>query len=281
VRVAPEVPAQTRGDGLRVRQILTNLVDNAIKFTDRGGVEIRLTVAAADPGHVMLCYEVEDSGIGISPEARTRVFAPYTQVDGVDKDRGGGTGLGLSISRQLCQRMGGEITVRAASERGSVFAFQVRVARVNAAAAAGPRAGAVYDPSRGPRRVLVVDDNPINRFVMLKLLHRIGVAVDAVESGAAALRTLARETYELVLLDCQMPDMDGYETARTIIASIQPRPRIVALTASASSEDRGRSLAAGMDDHLVKPITRDALVAALAAAGRGAEVSGAGARSRV
>jgi PAS domain S-box-containing protein len=251
VEAAPDLPAALRGDPGRLRQILLNLVGNAVKFTEKGSV--RVFLAAAPDG---MRVEVIDTGIGIPAESFSRLFQSFSQVDGSTTRRYEGTGLGLAISRQLVELMRGRIGAVSEPGRGSTFWFEVPLTR-GRPPAREEDAASVPAGSGRRLRVLVVEDNSVNQKVLLMLLRRLGHAAEAVAGGREALETLAAIRYDVVLMDCQMPDMDGYETTRELRrrqAPGVPRTPVVALTANALPEDRRRCFEAGMDDFLAKPV---------------------------
>ncbi|WP_454017219.1 ATP-binding protein [Azospirillum sp. Marseille-Q6669] len=274
LEVAPDVPTTLLGDPLRLGQVLLNLVNNAVKFTESGSVV--LGVAAAPRGtedaETELRFAVRDTGIGMTAEQVARLFQPFAQADSSTTRRYGGTGLGLAISRRLAVMMGGGIAVDSAPGLGSTFRFTVTVGVQDGAATALPAladpglAGLQVDePLRG-LRVLVADDNAVNRLVARELLEDAGLAVTAVGSGGEAVR-LALEPgagYAALLTDVQMPDMDGFAVARAIRRQCGPdRLPIIAMTAHALEEERRRCLDAGMDDHIAKPVEPHRLVAVL------------------
>jgi signal transduction histidine kinase/CheY-like chemotaxis protein len=272
-----EVPRFITADPVRVRQILLNLASNAVKFTERG--RVRIEVTRPDAAHVRIA--VVDSGIGIAPDQIDRLFRRFTQADSSTTRRYGGTGLGLAISKSLVQLMGGEIGASSEPGKGSTFWFVLPMLGSPVAAAetkerAGgdkTSSGAASRPAApasraGDGRLLLVEDNGVNQMVALRMLARLGYQVDLAHHGREALERLARETYDLVLMDCQMPEMDGFEATRIIrdpgSAVLDHGIPIVAMTANAFEEDRERCLAAGMDDFLAKPVDRNALEAMLA-----------------
>jgi signal transduction histidine kinase/ActR/RegA family two-component response regulator len=266
------VPRGLRGDHGRLRQVLLNLVSNALKFTDRGGVAVSVRLADLRDGAAVLRFEVRDSGIGIEPGVVSRLFQPFEQADSSSTRRFGGTGLGLAISRRLCEAMGGEIGVESEQGKGSTFWFTVRLALAEDAdahaGAEATRAGGPSFPGQdgGAPRVLVAEDNATNQLVATRLLAKLGLHADVVATGREAIAAAASRTYALVLMDWQMPDMDGLEATRAIRAAEAGTGRhvpIIALTASALAGQRETCLAAGMDDYLAKPISRDALAAAI------------------
>jgi signal transduction histidine kinase/ActR/RegA family two-component response regulator/HPt (histidine-containing phosphotransfer) domain-containing protein len=266
-------PARVVGDGGRVRQILVNLIGNAVKFTERGEVAVVVSSRPVDGGVLEVACAVRDTGIGI-PEDRLRtLFAPFSQVDPSMTRRYGGTGLGLVISRRLARAMGGEIAVESAPGAGSTFTFTFR-AELSAAdvpgAPAGPVSAAAPLPSLAldvPLRVLVAEDNPINQRVAVPLLERLGYRADVAGNGVEALEAVTAVPYDLVLMDLRMPEMDGLEATRRIRAEVPAdrRPRVVAMTANATVEDRQACRDAGMDDFLSKPVRPPDLIRVLRA----------------
>ena len=245
------LPSGLRGDGGRLRQVLSNLLSNSVKFTQHGEVAVRVSAELLDDAHALLHVEVSDTGIGIDEDQLARLFEPFTQADSSTTRRFGGTGLGLAISVRLVEMMGGELTADSRRGPGSTFRFSARLGL-----AAGPRA------SRRSRvalpenlRVLVVDDNPVNRVVMEAMLRERGLAVDLAEDGGEALIMLA-PVHLAVFMDCQMPNIDGYEATARIRTgeSGGVRVPIIAMTAHALEGDRERCLRAGMDDYLSKPL---------------------------
>jgi len=276
-RVADAVPARVSGDAGRVRQVLTNLAGNAIKFTEAGAVAVELTAEPAPEGGGSLTCAVRDTGIGIPAGQIDRLFTPFTQGDGSITRRFGGTGLGLAISRQLVELMGGAIRVESVEGTGSVFSFTVPYAaatenddeaHVDAGARQGPpnAAARALGPLPGPRgRVLLAEDNDTNQVVALRILERLGVQADVARDGREALAALRAREYGLVLMDCQMPDVDGLEATRRIRRGEAGVDRadlpIVAMTAHALPGDRERCLAVGMTDYIAKPVDAYVLAA--------------------
>jgi len=250
-----------RGDPLRLGQVLLNLASNAVKFTESGGVTVRVSEALRDGDDIRLCFDVVDTGIGIDADGLARLFRHFEQADGSTTRRYGGTGLGLAISRQLARLMGGEITVTSEPGAGSTFSFTARFG-AGVAATARPAAEAAPRPPVDVRgaRVLLVEDNPVNKLIAAEMLRAEGVVVDVAENGAVALEKVRASDYDLVLMDMQMPVMDGLTASRGIrrLPDRAALP-IVALTANAMVGDRERCLAAGMNDHLGKPFQPAAL----------------------
>ncbi|WP_165456596.1 response regulator [Aquabacterium lacunae] len=289
--VDPEVPDTCLGDPVRVGQVLLNLASNAVKFTERGRVDIRLLLALDDSAQdhaggdpsaqPMLRLEVQDTGIGIAPEAQDRLFEHFHQADNSTTRRHGGTGLGLAISRRLVELMGGRVGLRSAVGQGSLFWAEwplhepatepntpVQPAAPTTSAHPGALTAVQADPQPGElnteglngQRVLLVEDNPLNRELAVELLQLMNLEVLTAEHGQQALDVLARESVDLVLMDMQMPVMDGLEATRRI----RQEPRwqqlpILAMTANAAPEDRQRCLEAGMNEHLAKPFELSAL----------------------
>lgn len=266
--VDPLVAPLVRGDPGRVRQALVNLVGNAVKFTEKGAVTI-LVEAVEDKaeGHVVR-FEVRDTGIGIAPDALKRLFRPFSQADSSTTRRFGGTGLGLAISRRLVELMGGTMEVTSEVGVGSTFSFTVTFEQADpgrpAAAAPATAFPAAASARRG--RILVAEDNVVNQKVTVRMLERLGFAADVAESGEEALASVRRHRYDAILMDGQMPGMDGFEATAHIRGFEGPvrHTPIVALTASAMRGDRERCLAAGMDDYIPKPFTPEQLESVLA-----------------
>jgi signal transduction histidine kinase/CheY-like chemotaxis protein/HPt (histidine-containing phosphotransfer) domain-containing protein len=252
VAIGDDVPVVVEGDPMRIRQVLINLVANAVKFTEQGSVTLTVTADAAG----WLRFAVADTGIGVEPAMQARLFEPFVQADSSTARRYGGTGLGLSISKRLVERMQGEIGVRSEPGLGATFWFRVRLPALpeTALAVEAPRP----EPARASTgmRVLVVDDNAINRALVAAQLEALGYEADLVDSGGAALERMRTARYDLVLMDCQIPGLDGYETTRRIRAGEQGDEHavVIAMTAHAMAGERERCLAAGMDDYLAKPV---------------------------
>ncbi|MCE0533909.1 ATP-binding protein [Kineosporia rhizophila] len=259
--IADDVHRALRGDPGRLRQVLVNLVGNAIKFTAEGSVTLRVltdrAASASADGPVCLRFEVIDTGIGIAPEARARVFESFSQADASTTRQYGGTGLGLAISQKLVALFEGEIGVESELGAGSTFWFTARFQRGEPVEPpAEDLDSSEPGPAASPGLVLVVDDNATNQKIAVRMLERLGHRADVAADGAEAVSAWAAVPYDLILMDCRMPVMDGYEATRTIRGTEGSgrRTPIVAMTASAMVDDRERCLEAGMDDFLSKPV---------------------------
>jgi signal transduction histidine kinase/HPt (histidine-containing phosphotransfer) domain-containing protein/ActR/RegA family two-component response regulator len=264
----PAAALHVRGDPMRFRQVVTNLLGNAIKFTASGTITLSIHALGSreKDARTWLQVRVRDSGIGIAPEVLPRLFQRFSQADASTSRSYGGSGLGLVICRNLVELMGGSIQAESTLGSGSTFWFELPFQ----AAAAPPTADVTPSPARGPvairkARILVAEDNAVNQEVVRAMLARLGMAVTTVDSGARALEAAQSQPFDLILMDCQMPGMDGFEATRCIRALPQDSNRIpiIALTANSQPEDRLRCLAAGMDDFLTKPISGTALSDAL------------------
>ena len=262
----PSLPHNVIGDANRLRQILANLLDNAVKFTDQGTVKLRLSLERRAAEKIGLRFSVEDTGIGVAADQRDRIFESFTQGDGSATRRYGGTGLGLAISKHLVELLGGEIGVESEPGKGSTFWFTATLEMTDAATA--PVEGREATPASRerssrprPARVLVAEDNELNKKLSLRLLGKLGVEADAVSDGREAVEAATKKSYDMILMDCQMPEMDGFEATAIIREKERNRRHtpICALTANAMDGDRDRCLAAGMDDYLCKPIGLDQL----------------------
>jgi CheY-like chemotaxis protein len=275
VDVAPDIPESVYGDPTRLRQIVLNLLSNALKFTPSGTVSLRLWTEPLHTDRVRLYFEVADSGIGMDEMALNRLFTNFSQADSSTTRRYGGTGLGLVIAKRLINMMGGEIQVRSEIDKGSCFTFFIE-ADVCVQAPSSTSLTALSDhldhaehpvAPRGERlwSVLLAEDNLINQKVARAILTREGCTVDVAENGIQAVEMARSKAYDLILLDCQMPEMDGYEAAAAIRKLEQGKRKtpIIAATASAFTEDKLRCMSAGMDDYISKPITKDSLATVL------------------
>jgi PAS domain S-box-containing protein len=284
------IPAVVKGDPLRIRQILLNLVTNAVKFTSSGQIKVRTCLASKTDSQVRIRFEVIDTGIGLREDARTQLFLPFSQADGSTTRKYGGTGLGLSISKHLVELMGGEIGVASDTGHGCAFWFELPLliadaqeyfddqesdagtAELRRAAEKGLSDGSSGQSNRFQTRtleripqeqfcnqskVLLAEDNPVLQELAMRQLRRLGLVVDVVANGKEAVAAVAKTSYDLIFMDCQMPEMDGFE-ATTVIreeeAKTGEHKLIIALTASAMDSDRARCLERGMDDYLSKPV---------------------------
>jgi signal transduction histidine kinase/ligand-binding sensor domain-containing protein/ActR/RegA family two-component response regulator len=261
VLVDEAVPAHVEGDPTRFRQVLLNLLTNAVKFTSHGGVEVRVSALLESEGVRVACA-VKDSGIGIAPEAQARLFQSFSQADASTTRRFGGTGLGLVIARRLAELMGGTISLESAVGEGSTFTFTSLLRRASTAPV--PVTGQAARSVSG-LQVLLVEDNLINQRVALRMLEKLGCVAVLASDGREALERLSREAFDVVLMDCEMPVLDGPQATQLLrkLPSPSARVPVVALTANALDEARQRCLQAGMDLFLPKPISLRGLQAAL------------------
>lgn len=270
--ISPNVPPTLSGDSSRIRQILLNLAGNALKFTEEGEVRIQVDIETHGSKDALLRFSITDTGIGIEPDKQKLLFTPFTQLDSSLTRKYGGTGLGLAISRQLTELMGGSISYEPNRPTGSIFRFTVKVSQ---AAGLQDEAGAGRPHTdtallKG-KRVLVAEDNNTNRIITVKMLEKAGCSADLAFDGKEALEAVMQNRYDAVLMDCQMPVMDGYEATRKIRAFEQANRKhstgrlpVVALTAHTSIDEHDRCLEAGMDTFLVKPVRPDELAHTLA-----------------
>ena len=273
VKMAPEVPRKVCGDPLRLGQILINLVGNGLKFTETGSVRLEVKLAGEQSDGVTLLCRVIDTGIGIDTSTAAKLFAPFTQADSSARRRYGGTGLGLAISHRLLSLLGGSIGVESRPGKGSTFWFllPLKVAAeeetaqgvddaVAGAASRPPVAGPLLPsvPACG-RRVLIVEDNPINQIVALRAVTGLGYEAELAPGGEEALAAFARDRFDAILMDCQMPGMDGYQVAaemrrlEALETAAKPTP-IIAMTANVIEGDQQKCVEAGMNDYLSKPM---------------------------
>lgn len=265
------LPMRVKGDPTRLRQIIINLLGNAFKFTERGEVRLQVTLDAQDGNWMRIRFAVTDSGIGISPQQQERLFKSFSQADASTTRKYGGTGLGLAICKELVEHMGGDIGVDSKLGHGATFWFTVMLEA--AAVQRGGHRTAPAEPDAGNAvlarlRVLVVEDNSVNQLVILGMLKRLGILPEIASNGLEAVEQVkaAAQPFDVILMDCEMPLMDGY-TATGLIRTYQQEhgqhSRIIALTAHAMSEHLARSQAAGMDDHVAKPVSLEVLRSAL------------------
>jgi signal transduction histidine kinase/ActR/RegA family two-component response regulator/HPt (histidine-containing phosphotransfer) domain-containing protein len=274
ISVGALVPEWVNGDPTRLRQVLLNLVGNAVKFTERGEVSVSVSSMQEGNDRFLICFEVRDTGIGIPPESLDNIFNCFTQADGSTSRRYGGTGLGLSIVKQLVEMMEGGVSVESTPGQGSIFRFTVRMekgsepeaaplpAETPSTADSVARSVTVDLECAGTGHVLVAEDNPVNQEVCSAILECLGCRVDMVSNGREAVEAMQRTTYDLVFMDCQMPEMDGIEATRIIRESEEKRgghTTIVALTAHAMEGYRDYCVKQGMDDYLAKPFTIEAM----------------------
>jgi PAS domain S-box-containing protein len=260
-RVDGMVPRLVVGDEGRLRQILVNLIGNALKFSARGSAALNVNVDSGDERTTTLRFAVRDDGPGLAAAQMARIFEPFVQADGSSTREFGGTGLGLSISKQLVHLMGGTIGVQSAAGRGSTFWFTAVFGKATGEetrSASAERRVFVPAAVAGGGRLLLAEDDPTNQIVTRAMLERLGYAVDVVSNGREAVAALEKANYALVLMDCMMPELDGLGATAVIrdrrSAVLQHDIPIVALTANSTREDRARCRAAGMNDHLAKPV---------------------------
>jgi PAS domain S-box-containing protein len=274
-----DVPVELRGDPGRLRQVLTNLIGNALKFTERGEVMVRAEKEFETPSEAVVRFKISDTGIGINEDTQRNLFQAFTQADGSTTRKYGGTGLGLAISKQLVELMGGQIGVTSEPGKGSTFWFTARFKKQSGEAATvtpvecelpatgGSPSIARLSPEErvGHKLILLAEDNIVNQKVAVRQLQKLGYRADAVADGCEALEALARIPYDLILMDCQMPQMDGYEATAEIRRreGTTKHTAIVAMTAHALEGDREKCIAAGMDDYISKPVRPEELAKVL------------------
>ena len=285
LHIGENCPELVIGDVIRLRQVLINLVGNAVKFTEEGIVDVSVSALdPVEPNNATLLFEIRDSGIGMSEEQQKKIFEPFTQADPSMTRRFGGTGLGLSISRFLVELMRGSLSVVSQQGKGSTFAFTV-ILELDSNSGKHPDESTAqshpFDPmgegkaaspmaATHPLLILVAEDNPLNQRVLGLMLGRLGYHADFASTGIEVVDAINARPYNVILMDIQMPKMDGLEAARLIRTNIaaERQPRIIALTAHASEDDRLRCIKSGMDDYLTKPINRKLLTEALQRAGK-------------
>jgi PAS domain S-box-containing protein len=274
VLIDADTPTKLRGDRGRLRQVLMNLIGNAIKFTPSGEVKLHVSLVRQTPENAFLHFRITDSGIGISPETQARLFQAFTQADGSTTRRYGGTGLGLAISKQLVEKMQGDIGVESAAGAGASFWFTAGLEKQSTSPAPVarrktensqhvPKLAAEQERAVRRERILIAEDNAVNQRVAAAQLKKLGYAADAVGNGVEVLAALGRIPYDFILMDCQMPEMDGYEATKQVRSQLGHQPYIIAMTAHAMQGDRELCLACGMDDYISKPVRTSDLKEAL------------------
>ncbi|MDY6936292.1 MAG: response regulator [Cyanobacteriota bacterium] len=276
-RIADKLPPMVRADEKRLRQILLNLLSNALKFTDRGSVTLTVSVLdAPDPiGSThstptwKIHFQIEDTGVGIAPEEIDKIFLPFEQV-GESQRRSQGTGLGLAIGQKLIEMMGSQLQVQSQCGVGSIFSLALDLPEVvPLTSSSSPQVSpSGFDPELAqklPLHILLAEDTPVNQKVARRMFQRLGYEIELAQDGTQVLDALRRKPYDVIFMDIQMPELDGLETTRHIIRewSGESRPYIIAMTANAMEGDRERCLAVGMDDYISKPVKVDAIVQAL------------------
>ena len=265
-------PQAIMGDPIRLQQILANLLSNAVKFTDNGEISVSISSKKLENTCYEMNFAVKDNGIGIPKSKMDLLFQPFSQVDASTTRRYGGTGLGLAITKKLVEMMGGRIWADSKLGKGSTFHFTI-LADATSIKPGSRNAEALQESDIGENRnhrdhvlrILLAEDNPVNQMVMLKMLNNLGYHADVASNGTDVLRSLELHPYDLVLMDVQMPEMDGFEAARAIrkLWASADQPKIIAITAYALKGDREKCLAAGMDDYIAKPVKLEELRAVL------------------
>ena len=267
VSIHPDLPAGVQGDAGRLRQVLLNLTANAVKFTHEGSVTVQVR-QDTQPGRIR--FEVMDTGIGISPENCSNLFQPFTQLDNSDRREHGGTGLGLSISKRLVELMGGEIGVESRCDAGSMFWFAIPLPEAELPEQDQPPVAETNRPapeepiSPPSKHILIVEDNLVNQRLAARFIEKLGYTSDLAVNGSQAVDLVLSKRYALVLMDCQMPVMDGFEATEEIRKrEVGRHTPIIAVTARAMKEDEQRCLAVGMDAFIPKPLDLTKLAQAI------------------
>jgi CheY-like chemotaxis protein len=259
------IPSPILVDGGRLRQVLINIIGNAIKFTHQGEVRVHAFLTHAIPGQMEIGFEVKDTGIGIPHDKLNQLFKAFSQVDSSITRKYGGTGLGLVICDKLIQLMGGRIRVESQAGKGSVFSWTIlcKPGTQKIKDPVKPTALPALLAEKYPLRILVAEDNPINQQLALVILTKMGYTPEFVENGKGVLSKLQEKKIDLILMDIQMPEMDGLEATRIIRNGSGPQPVIIAMTANAMAGDKDECLAEGMNDYLAKPVDLGQLVTML------------------
>lgn len=270
---AKDIPEFLEGDSERLKQILTNLVGNAVKFTDSGEILITVRKKKQFKKTATLLFSVSDTGEGIPPDYIADIFSPFTQADTSRKKRYGGTGLGLSISKRLVELMGGKIWCKSELGKGTTFFFTADLDQTDIGEKSMNEPGKQFDfrdvAKQYPHKILLVEDNPINQKVAQRILKKFGYAIDISCNGLEALNVLREKTYDIIFMDIQMPEMDGLEATRKILEIYgEKSPHIIAMTAAVMKGDKERCLEAGMIDYIPKPVVPDVVLNALKKYGR-------------
>ena len=260
------MPLMLEADSARLRQVLVNLVANAIKFTDEGEIRVQFSLVNLSESTATILCEISDSGTGISPEFKEKLFLPFSKGDESNSRKYGGSGLGLAISKQIVEAHGGEIGVNSEPGAGSVFWFEIPLTLSQDISEAPLKEPEVERVQKSNKRILLAEDDMVNQFVAVRQLEQLGQKVDVVSDGHQVLNALDKQAYALILMDCQMPELDGLKATRLIREkgySESDLP-IVALTANVFERDRENCFEAGMNDFLAKPVLlenlRDILV---------------------
>ena len=267
--VPGEVPDHWTGDPTRVRQVLLNLVNNAVKFTPSGSIHVEALIDENFPDGAVIRFNVTDTGIGLSASQQKLIFEPFRQADGSVTRKYGGTGLGLAICSSLVKMMDGSISVTSTPGQGSTFSFTVRCLAAQQSRAPDP-SSAIWAPTRirpgASFRILIAEDNPVNQLLMVRLLERRGYQVVVAGNGRAALTAISQQTFDLALMDVQMPELDGLEATRLLRESERSSGKclpVIAMTAHAMQGDRDKCINAGMTAYVAKPIRPDELFKAM------------------